>query len=39
MNPLALIKQQLEKTARLKEAQHAYLVYRGVAYVPKPHWF
>jgi hypothetical protein len=39
MNPLALIKQQLEKAARLREAQHASLVYRGVAYVPKPHWF
>lgn len=39
MNPLALIKQQLEKAARLREAQMASLVYRGVAYVPKPHWF
>jgi len=39
MNPLALIKQQLEKAARLHEAQMASLVYRGVAYVPKPHWF
>jgi hypothetical protein len=37
MNPLALIKQQLEKAARLREAQHASLVYRGVAYAPKPH--
>jgi hypothetical protein len=39
MNPLALIKKQIEKAARLREAQHASLVYRGVAYVPKPHWF
>jgi hypothetical protein len=39
MNPLALIKEQLEKAARLREAQMASLVYRGVAYVPKPHWF
>ncbi len=39
MNPLALIKQQLEKAARLREAQMASLVYRSVAYVPKPHWF
>lgn len=39
MNPLALIKQQLEKAARLREAQMASLVYRGVAYTPKPHWF
>jgi len=38
MNPLALIKQQLEKAARLKEAQHASLVYRGVAYTPKSRW-
>ena len=39
LNPLALIKRQIEKAARLREAQHASLVYRGVAYVPKPHWF
>ena len=43
MNPLALIKRQLEKAARLREAQMVmisdHLVYRGVAYVPKPHWF
>jgi len=39
MNPLALIKQQLEKAARLREAQAATLVYRGVAYNPKNHWF
>lgn len=39
MNPLALIKQRLEKAARLREAQMASLVYRGVAYAPKPHWF
>lgn len=32
MNPLLLIKQQLEKTARLREAQMAALVYRGVPY-------
>lgn len=43
MNPLLLIKQQLEKAARLREAQLAMIqnqfVYRGVAYTPKPHWF
>jgi hypothetical protein len=39
MNVLQLIKEQLQKAARLREAQHASLVYRGVAYVPKPHWF
>lgn len=39
MNPLALIKQKLEKAARLREAQAATLTYRGVAYVPKDHWF
>ena len=39
MNPLALIKQQIEKAARLREAQHASLFYRGISYVPKPHWF
>lgn len=43
MNPLLLIKQQLEKAARLREAQMAMVtnqfVYRGVPYSPKPHWF
>jgi len=39
MNPLLLIKQKLEKAARLREAQTATLVYRGIAYVPKDHWF
>jgi hypothetical protein len=43
MNPLALIKKQLEKQARLREAQLAMisneLTYRGVRYMPKPHWF
>ena len=37
MNVLQLIKEQLQKAARLREAQHASLVYRGVAYEPKPH--
>ena len=36
MNPLALIKRQLEKSARLQDAQMAMianpLVYRGVPY-------
>ena len=32
MNVLLLIKQQLEKAARLRNAQMAHLTYRGVPY-------
>jgi hypothetical protein len=32
MNILAMIKAKLEKAARLREAQLAHLVYRGVSY-------
>jgi hypothetical protein len=32
MNFLAMIKAKLEKAARLREAQLAHLVYRGVSY-------
>ena len=34
MNTLTLIKKQIEKAARLHDAQIAHTVYRGVAYSP-----
>lgn len=33
MNVLAMIKAKLQKAARLREAQFASLVYRGVPYI------
>lgn len=32
MNVLAIVKAKLEKAARLRQAQMAHLVYRGVSY-------
>jgi hypothetical protein len=38
MTPLALVKNQIEKALRLKDAQKASLIYRGVPYEKTVHW-
>lgn len=38
MTPLALVKNQIEKALRLKDAQKASLTYRGVPYEKTVCW-